>query len=103
MNDILGLGKIPCQRCGRPHDLRPSTDHPGVSTWADPDDGHLYWPAEAQDTERDRPCADLRLVQIAADQHGLAGLDRDGRVWQHIPGNGWAAVEMNVMEERREP
>lgn len=46
---------------------------------------------------------ELRFVQIAADQHGLAGLDRDGRVWQHIPGNGWVAVGMNVMEERRGP
>lgn len=46
---------------------------------------------------------ELRFVQIAADHNGLAGLDRDGRVWQHIPGNGWTAVPMNVMEERRGP
>lgn len=47
--------------------------------------------------------SELRLVQIATDEHGLAGLDRDGRVWQHIPGNGWTAVGMNVMGERRGP
>lgn len=41
---------------------------------------------------------ELRFVQITAD-----GLDRDGQVWQHIPGNGWVAVEMNVIEERRGP
>lgn len=46
---------------------------------------------------------ELRLVQLTADQHGLAGLDADGRVWAHIPGNGWTPIPMNVAEERRGP
>lgn len=45
----------------------------------------------------------LRLVQIAADHLGLVALDRDGRVWRHVPGNGWTAIPMNVAEERRGP
>lgn len=46
---------------------------------------------------------EIRLVQLTADQHGLAGLDRDGRVWAHIPGNGWTPIPMNVIEARKEP
>lgn len=62
-----------------------------------------YLIARAEADKGKRPCGELRFVQLAADQHGLAGLDQNGRVWQHIPGNGWTAVEMNVMEERRGP
>lgn len=46
---------------------------------------------------------ELRLVQIAADGQGFVGLDSDGRVWTHIPGNGWLPLPMNVIEERRGP
>lgn len=46
---------------------------------------------------------EIRLVQLTADQHGLAGLDRDGRVWAHIPGNGWTPIPMNVIEARKGP
>lgn len=45
----------------------------------------------------------IRLTQLVADQHGLAGLDQDGQVWAHIPGNGWTPIPMNVIEARKGP
>lgn len=53
---------------------------------------------------RPHACAGLRLVQLTADALGpLAGLDADGRVWRHVPGNGWTPIPMNVIEERKGP
>lgn len=39
-------GVVPCQTCGKPHNLLKLTN--GGGTWADPNDDHAYRPMRAE-------------------------------------------------------
>lgn len=40
----LGTDERPCETCGKPHVERMKSPDGGYTTWADPDDGHIYKP-----------------------------------------------------------
>jgi hypothetical protein len=49
---LIANDRLPCEKCGKPHDYRPEGG--GVRwTWAHPDDGHQYRPITPQQFARD--------------------------------------------------